>query len=259
MTALLNGVRHRHTVEVVLHLVSREFRLRYQRSTLGWLWSVGNPLARLLILSFIFTRVLPLDLPNYPVFLFIGLIGWTWFSSGVMSATKSAVDRRELLFRPGVSRTVIPLVSVLSDGISYLAALPILALFLLLTTGIPLTALLLPAVLLPMVAMTLGIGLVLCAANVYVRDVWIVVELVILLGFYVTPVFYAPENVPASQSWLLAINPMAWALDSQRRILLEGRLPQEDTFGALVVVAAVTLLAGFTVYRRSSASFVDEL
>ena len=253
------SAERRHTVEVVSHLVHREVRLRYQRSVLGWLWTIGNPLARLLILSFVFTRVLPLGVPNYAVFLFTGLIGWTWFASAVTSATSCAVDRRDLMVRPGVSRTVVPVVSVLSDGINYAAALPVLLVFLAVTSGIPATALLLPFVLAPMVALILGLGLALCVAHVYLRDVRLIVELVMLLGFYMTPVFYSPEIVPPAQSWLLALNPMAWALDSQRRVLVDGDLPDPETFGALVVVSTVVLLVGLRIYNRASATFVDEL
>lgn len=247
------------TSELVLHLVAREFRLRYQRSVLGWIWAVGNPLARLIIFSFVFTRLLPLDVPNYPVFLFVGLIGWAWFSSGVTSVTSSAVNRRELLFRPGVRRSVVPVVSILTDGLDYLAALPVLLVFLLFTGGIPATALLLPVVLAPMVLLALGIGLALCAANVYLRDVSILVDLVVLLGFYLTPVFYSREIVPPAQRWVVDINPVAWALDSQRAILVDGRLPDPVTFGALTACAAVALVVGFAIYNKASRNFIDEL
>ena len=259
MSALVLPARMRHTSELILHLVAREFRLRYQRSALGWIWAVGNPLARLLIFSFVFTRLLPLDVPNYPVFLFVGLIGWAWFSAGVTSVTASAVSRPELLFRPGVRRTVAPLVSILTDGLDYLAALPVLLVFLVFTTGIPATALLLPLVLAPMVMLALGLGLGLCAANVYLRDVRILVDLVVLLGFYVTPVFYSRELVPAGQRWVVDINPMAWALDSQRKILVDGTLPDATTFGALVLCSVVALAGGLAIYNRASRNFIDEL
>src|SRR5918992_5088836 len=110
------GGQARHTWDLVTHLVAREFRLRYRRALFGWLWAVGSPIARLAILTYVFTRVLPLDIPNYPVFVFTGLIAWAWFSSGVSSATSSVIDRRDLLFRPGLSRPAVPVVSVLNDG-----------------------------------------------------------------------------------------------------------------------------------------------
>ncbi len=258
MTALSAPGSRRHAVDVVVHLVAREFRIRYQRSALGWLWSIGQPLSRLLVLSFVFTRVLPLDVPNYPLFLFTGLIGWTWFSAAVASATTSAADRRELLLRPGLPRPVVPVVSVLTDGLDYLAALPVLAVFLVVAGEVHLTALALPLVLAPMVALALGVGFALCAANVYVRDVHLVTNLVLLLGFYVTPVFYSPAIVPPAYRWVAEVNPMAWALEAQRAVLIEGRWPGAS-FAALVLVSLVALVGGHLVYRRASRNFADEL
>lgn len=250
----------RHDVEVVLHLVAREFRLRYRRSVLGVLWSVLQPLARLAVLSFVFTRVLPLgDVEDYPVFLFTGLIGWAWFSSGVASATSSALDRRELLFRPGIGRTVVPVVSVLTDLIDYLVALPILLVVLAATTGLHATALLLPAILAVQLLVILGLGMALCAANVHLRDVRLVVDLALLLGFYVTPVFYRPDALPEGARALAALNPMAHLIEAQRAVLVEGALPGLLPSLALVVGGVATFAAGLAVYRRASATFVDEL
>ena len=179
-----------YSFDLVRHLVVREFHLRYRRSVFGWLWAIGQPLARLLVLSFVFTRIIDLDVPNYPVFLFTGLIAWSWFSQGVQSATTSVVDRRDLLHRPGVPRSVIPVVAVLSDGLDYIASLPVLAAFVLFSGGIPATALALPLFVIPQVLLTIGIGFALCSANVFVRDVKQVVVVAVLLGFYVTPILY---------------------------------------------------------------------
>src|SRR5262245_25922122 len=99
--AITKGRQRRYRRDVVTHLVGREFKLRYRKAVFGWLWSLVQPLARLLILWFIFSNVLGTDIENYPAFLFVGLITWGWFQSGLSSATASAVDRRDLLFRPG--------------------------------------------------------------------------------------------------------------------------------------------------------------
>ncbi|MGY1618339.1 ABC transporter permease [Geodermatophilus sp. SYSU D00691] len=250
----------RHSVDVVTHLVLREVHLRYRRSLLGWLWSVAQPLARFLVLAFVFTAVLPLDVPNYAVFLFAGLIGWTWFSAGVVSATSSAIERRDLLMRPGISRMLVPVISVLTDATDYLAALPVLAVILLISVGsIPVTWLLLPIVLIPMFLLTLGLGYALCAANVYLRDVRLVVGIATLLGFYVTPVFYLPEQVPEKFQWVVDLNPVAALLEVQRDVLVDGVVPP---FGQLLVtylVGALALLVGAVIYRRASRTFVDEL
>jgi lipopolysaccharide transport system permease protein len=251
--------QRQHARDLVVHLVAREFQLRYQRSFLGWFWSLIQPLFRFLILYFVFARVLQLDIPNYALYLFTGLLGWLWFSSGLTSATSSALDRRELLLRPGIPRAAVPVVSVLTDGLDYLAALPVLAVILLVMGELHATALLLPLVVLPMIALMLGLGFLLCAANVHVRDVRVLVDLAMLLGFYITPIFYARSVMPESLAWVVDYNPMAWALDSQRRVVIDGVLPSPDTFVPLVVLSLALLVVGYAVYDRASRTFVDQL
>jgi lipopolysaccharide transport system permease protein len=251
--------RRRYSWDLVTHLVGREFRLRYRRAVLGWLWAIGAPLARLVILTYVFTRVVPLGIENYAIFVFTGLIAWQWFSAGVTSACTSAVDRRDLLFRPGLPRTAVPIVSVLADGLDYLAAFPVLCVFLLLGDGIPITALALPLVLFVQFMLTLGLGFALCAGNVYVRDVHQFVKITTLLGWYMTPVFYEAKAVPQSYRFVLELNPMAQLLEAYRAILVEGRLPDARPFSILVVVCCVVFAVGYSIYRRFSPLFVDEL
>ncbi|MFN2489746.1 MAG: ABC transporter permease [Actinomycetota bacterium] len=253
------AARTRHAWDLVTHLVGREFRLRYRRAILGWLWSLGTPLARLTILTFVFTRILPLGIENYGVFVFTGLISWQWFSAGLSSATSSAIDRRDLLFRPGLSRTAVPIVSVLTDGLDYFSALPVLALFLVLGDGIPLTALALPVILAVQLMLTLGLGFALCSANVYLRDVHLFVDLATLLGWYITPIFYRPRFVPEGSEFILQLNPMAHLLKAYRAILMDGRLPELGPFLVLTAVCAAVLVIGYLIYRATSPVFIDEL
>jgi lipopolysaccharide transport system permease protein len=203
--------------------------------------------------------VLPLSIPNYPVFLFTGLLAWGWFSSAVGSATTSAIDRRELLLRPGLSRTVVPVVSVLTDLLDYLVALPVLLVVLVLTTGVPPTALLLPVVLAVQLLVILGFGFALCCANVYLRDVRLLVDLALLLGFYLTPVFYRPGTVPHAARLLVTLNPMAHLIEAQRDLLVGGHLPPLGSFALVTLVAIALFAGGLALYRRASATFVDEL
>jgi lipopolysaccharide transport system permease protein len=249
----------RYSWDLVTHLVGREFRLRYRQALLGWVWAVGSPLARLVVLTYVFTRVLPLEVDNYAVFVFTGLIGWQWFSGGISSATTSAVDRKDLLFRPGVPRAAVPVIGVLTDGLDYLAALPVLAIFLVLGDGVPLTALVLPLILMVQFFLTTGLGFVLCAANVYLRDINLFVGVATLLGWYVTPVFYPASTVPERFRILLQLNPMAHLLEAQRMVVIEGRLPDFDSFSILTIVSGMTFVAGYLIYRRWSPFFVDEL
>jgi homopolymeric O-antigen transport system permease protein len=251
--------RLRYSWDLVIHLVGREFRLRYRRAVLGWFWAIGSPLARLAILTYVFTRVLPLGIDNYPVFAFTGLIAWQWFAGGITSATTSAVDRRDLLFRPGLPRATVPIVSVLTDGLDYIAALPVLLIFLVVGDGIPLSALALPALLFVQFLLIVGLGFALCAANVYVRDVNLFVGLATLLGWYLTPVFYPASAVPENYRFVLELNPMAHLLAAYRAVLIEGHLPDSGSFLALTFTCSLVFIAGYLIYQRASPVFVDEL
>jgi len=251
--------RLRYSWDLVIHLVGREFRLRYRRAVLGWFWAIGSPLARLAILTYVFTRVLPLGIDNYPVFAFTGLIAWQWFAGGITSATTSAVDRRDLLFRPGLPRATVPIVSVLTDGLDYIAALPVLLIFLVVGDGIPLSALALPALLFVQFLLIVGLGFALCAANVYVRDVNLFVGLATLLGWYLTPVFYPASAVPENYRFVLELNPMAHLLAAYRAVLIEGHLPDLRSFLTVTFTCSLVFIAGYLIYQRASPVFVDEL
>jgi lipopolysaccharide transport system permease protein len=130
---------------------------------------------------------------------------------------------------------------------------------LLFTSGVPVTWLLLPLVLVPMFMLILGLGYAFCAANVYLRDVSIVVGIGTLLGFYVTPVFYAPDQVPEQFRWVVELNPVAVMLSLQRDVLVEGVLPPASDLLVTYAIGLAALLAGGAVYHRLSRTFVDEL
>lgn len=258
MTGSSSGTRR--TIELLAHLSAREFRIRYSSALLGWVWAIAPPFARLAVLGVVFTSVLPVGGEDYIASLAIGLLAWTWFASGVASATRSAADRRELLVQPGVPRQVVPLVSVLTDAFDYVVALPVLLLLVVVVAGgLPLTALLLPLPLLLLGALIAGLGMMASVADVRLRDARLAVDLVLAVGFYATPVFYELDAVPASVRPVLALNPVAHLIEAQRALLLDGVLPPLRT---TLVVTAVCLLvgaAGLVLHRRAAPTFLDSL
>ena len=263
MTATRIGTESRRSLwlhaGLVGHLVLREFRLRYTRSALGWIWSLIQPLARLAVFTFTFKVILNSSVKDFPEFFFSGLLTWTLFSAGLMSATLSPLTQRELMVKPGFSRFAVPLVALSVDLLDYLITLPILIAFLAIRGSAPsLTLLALPALVLLEIAFTIGVGYVLAAANTYMRDVRLIVELLLLLGFYVTPVFYERSSVPEGYRWLVDFNPVAKMIATQRGVF-RGTLP---TFGAAVsmtVVSMAALVIGVLVFRKAGPNLADEL
>lgn len=250
---------NRTDIHIVRHLVALEFRVRYSRSIIGWAWSFLQPVSRLVILSFIFTRAIPLDIENYAAFLFVGLVSWQWFSAGVSASTNSLVGQSGLLSRPGLHLAVLPTVAVLSAALDAFVALLILLGFLAFTTGIGASIMLLPVLIVLQFMMIVGIGALLCVANVYSRDVRLLVELALVLGFYLTPVFYKYQTLPDEVQQVVGLNPMTWMIGAQRAILIGGDTPAASTIALLFVVCCALFVGGVTVFHRTSHSVIDEL
>jgi lipopolysaccharide transport system permease protein len=220
---------------------------------------VLQPVSRLVILSFIFTRAIPLDIENYAAFLFVGLVSWQWFSSGVAASTNSLVSQSGLLSRPGLHLAVLPTVAVLSAALDAFVALLILLVFLMLTTGISASVVLLPVLIVLQFMLIVGVGALLCVANVYSRDVRLLVDLTLVLGFYLTPVFYKYQLLPEEVQQVVALNPMTWMIGAQRAVLIGGDVPASSTVAILVAVCCVLFIAGIVVFHRTSHSVIDEL
>src|SRR5437867_2821161 len=184
----------KHQIELITHLVRRDFTLRYKGSILGILWYLLLPLVQLIILVFVFNKVIPLNIASYPGFVFSGLLPWTWFSNSLTVAGTVFVTNKDLVRHPHFPPHVLVTVSTLSNFVLYLVSLPI-AFMLLFVFGQHLTPMvfLLPVVLLVEGTLIAGLSLMIATWNAFYRDVQQIVGVILPLLFYLTPVFYNPN------------------------------------------------------------------
>jgi len=265
-TAIAAGVLSRaHRVgyvrDLLLVLVSRDMKLRYKRSILGLLWTLLNPLAQLLTLSFMFRTVLPLNIPRYTSFLFCGLLVWTWFQASLSQATVTIVENAELIKRPGFPTAILPTVTVTSHLVHFLIALPVLWLFLVLDGSRVTSAMLaLPLVMALQFIWTLSLAYLMATFYVTFRDTQYLLGVVLQLLFYLTPVFYDASAIPARYQLLYGLNPMIHLLNAYRAILLRGELP-EPLWSLLVLglLAIGLLIFSYGHFTRVSYRFVEEV
>lgn len=249
----------RHLADLVLHLVRRELASAHRNTLLGWTWPLVRQLAQLAVLVFLFSKVLDLKIPDYPTFVFTGLIAWTWFATALTAAAYSVVSNAHFVTNPRFPTITLPFVAVAVPCFDVLMAMPVLLVLLGFEGRLGDTALLLPLLLVAQFAFTAGVALIVSALNVYLRDVQNVVGVLLLLLFYLTPVFYGLKNVPPQFHWLLRANPLTAFVNADRAALFDGRLP------ALVDVAIASgstiaaLGIGLALFRRLQPGFVDEL
>ena len=245
--------------DLLRELISRDMKLRYKRSLLGVIWSLASPLAQMLALTFTFRAVLPLGIPDYPVFVFCGLLAWNWFQTSLSQATVIITNNRELIRRPGFPAAVLPAVTVSTNLTHFLLELPVLFLFLLPSATLTGAVLTLPAVIALQFMLNLSLAYLVATFNVTFRDTQHLVTLGILLLFYLTPVFYDQNAVPANYRAIYDLNPMVHLIDTYRAILLRGELPNPRVLLSLGTMSVVLLWLGHTVFVRASHRFVDEL
>jgi lipopolysaccharide transport system permease protein len=246
--------------DLLRELVVRDMKLRYKRSILGIVWSLLNPLIQMLVFIFVFRNVLPLDIPNYPSFVFTGVLAWSWFQAALFLATGAITDNRGLIRRPGFPTAILPVVTVTTNLIHFLLALPVSLLFLVLGGGRLTSAILtLPLVIMLQFLLILGLGYLVATIHVTFRDTQHLLGVFLMLLFYLTPVFYDASIIPERYQTLYRLNPMFHLIAAYRTVLIDGSLPDLPSLLAVGVAAGVLLWLGHTVFTRASYRFVEEL
>jgi lipopolysaccharide transport system permease protein len=258
--ASLPSLRLTYIRDLLFTLVGRDMKLRYKRSILGIAWSLLTPLAQLGVFYLTFDVLLPLNIPNYPAFLFSGLLVWNWFQGSLYQATSVIVDNRDLIKRPGFPAAILPVVTVASNLIHFLLALPILFVFLLLGgTGLQSAVIALPLVIALQFVLTLSLAYFTATFYVTFRDTQHLLGVLLNLLFFLTPIFYKSSDLPEQYQAFYRLNPMVHLIEAYRVILLSGGLPNGIDLLALTFTAIAVLALGYYVFRKASGHFVDHL
>jgi lipopolysaccharide transport system permease protein len=256
----LNGRRMIYLRDLLHELVARDIKARYEGAVLGIAWSVMNPLLLLLVFHFLFRYVLTLDIPRYSSFTFSAILVWTWFQMSVFQSAGTITSNRELVKSPGFPPAILPAVTVTTNLIHFVLALPVLMLFLLIDgTGLRLTILALPIVMGLQFVLTLSLAYLVATANVIFRDTQHLLGVLLQLLFFLCPIFYDPNAVPARYQPMYRLNPMVHLIDAYRAVLLRNTLPDLLPLAAIAVLAAALLYVGIRSFMQASHRFVEEL
>ncbi len=249
-----------HIRDLLYELVSRDMKLRYKRSVLGVLWSLLNPLAHLLVFTFLFRRVIPLDIPNYPLFAFTGVVAWTWFSSSLSGATISVSTSREFVHRPAFPVAILPAVSIFSNLVHYLIALTLLLIVLVIDGHqLSVTVLSLPLIIVLQFFWTLALAYFFAPLNVWFRDTAQALALALNLGMFLTPIYYRAQSVPETFQTLYRTNPMLHLVEAYRAAIIHGEWPSASPLILLAGATSLLLWLGHRVFIRASYRFPEEL
>jgi lipopolysaccharide transport system permease protein len=247
-------------------LVARDLKARYRGSVLGFFWSFVNPLLLLLIYNFVFTKVLvglhSKEMEPYALFMFCGILPWTWFSSSLLESSNTLIAGGNLIKKVLFPAEVLPIVTVLANMVHFFFGLPILVFFLIYYQRPvdPLELLWFPAIVLVQLVLTTGLALLLSAMTVHFRDLKDLIGNVLTLWFFATPIIYPMLEAPQNIRWWLNLNPMTHIMISYQEVLFfpgpHGHWRWLVTLGAASVVV---FLVGYFVFDRLRDSFAEEV
>jgi len=248
--------------EAVRNLVARDLKVRYSNSVLGIVWSLFSPLLMTLVYYVVFTYLVPSGIQKFPVYIMVGLMPWTYFTSSLIGSTLAISGNGHLINRVYFPREVLPLASLLANGVNFLISLVLLfAVIAVFQIPLGISLIWLPVIVLIQTAFSFGLGLLLAAVNVYFRDTQQLVDVGILAWFFVTPIIYSIDLIHNNTLKLVLqiVNPMAGLVIAYRHVLYSGDWPQLGLLAITTLEAVLILVVGAFVFRRLSPAFAEEV
>jgi len=252
--------------ELLRTLVSKETRSRYKGSVLGFAWNFAIPLLQLLVFWVLFGIIVKVPPPgDYPfaIFLFTGLLPWNFLANSLTGGAMSIVGNSNLVKKIYFPLQVLPLTSVLSQFVSLLLGMIVLAgVVLVFGVGLSWHLLLLPVPFLLQLLFTGGLAYLFACANVFYRDIEHILGIVVMAWMYVTPVLYPVSLVAGKAAWAntaVHLNPMTGIITAYQSLVLDHHTPDWAWLGYSAVVAVLIFLVGFSVFNHFKFRFEEEV
>lgn len=269
---LYNRIFSKQNRALLSELVRTDFKLRYQGSVLGYAWSLLRPLFMFAILYVVFVIAFPLGkgIPHYPVYLFMGIVLWSFFAEMTQQSLGSIVGRGDLIRKIHIPRWTIVFSSSIAALINLGLNLIVLAVFMVLNdvTIMP-TIILFPFIILEIYAFALGLSLFLSAAFVKFRDITYIWEVILQAGFYITPILYPlNDKIDITFQKLILLNPMAQSIQAARysvishdpSIVTTASVFDSGWYSLIpILIVVLTLIGGALYFRSQSPSFAENM
>lgn len=239
-------------------LVSRDIKLKYRRSFLGYVWSILNPLLTMVIMVIVFSNMFKSDIQNFPVYLIIGQTLFTFMSESTNQAITSITGNAALLKKTYVPKYVFTVSKVTSSFVNMLFSLGALVVVFVVCRVVPnVYYLFIPIILLQEYLFCLGLGMLLAQGSVFFRDIQYIYNAIITAWMYLTPMFYPIEMLPETlRKLVVTFNPMYFYMTQFRQIVLNGQMPDVYLIAAGSGAAVLMLVIGIWAFLRTQDKFI---
>jgi lipopolysaccharide transport system permease protein len=242
-------------------LVVKDIKMRHKQTAMGVVWVIFQPLLSMVIFTFIFGVIIKIPSDNlpYPLFVFLGLIFWNFFSTSVTAASGSLVGNESLIKKVYFPRLIVPLTAIATNLLDFLISTVFLVLLCIIYGIAPHPAIILfyPVLTFIVLVMCVGLGFFLSALNVRYRDVRQILPFFIQILIFLTPVFYSTGLISLNRQWILSINPLTTVI-SITRSLFVGNI-QINYINLLIssFSALISLIVGYWYFKKTEKYFAD--
>jgi ABC-type polysaccharide/polyol phosphate export permease len=246
-----------HWINLVLLLIKRDLKVRYRGSFLGYVWSMLNPLFMMAILSFVFSHAMRVKMEFYPIYILSGILVWNFFAQSANNGVRAFIDNASLLKKVRIPSWVFPTAIIGSASVHMAFALvPYLVIAQVIGFQFSWGMVQLPAILLLFFIFTEGVVLVISSLNVFFRDLGHVLEPLLQLVFYGTPIIYPISVIPENFRFIIELNPMTHFMEGFRSSLYISPFLGWSDWLLLAGVAGGALGMGLFIYHKSRDRFL---
>lgn len=245
--------------DLIKELVSRDLKLKYRRSFLGYVWSVLNPLLVMIILAVVFSEILPKKIEHYPVYLFTGRMLFDFLKSSTNSAMKSVTGNASLLKKVYMPKYIFTLAKVTSCMVDMVLSMGALLIVMIATRAkFSFYILLSPLVIVQLYIFCCGLGFFLAQLNVFFRDIQYIYNAVLTAWLYMTPIIYSVDTLkqPALVFIIKVLNPLYYYVAQFRDLIYYCRFPGPRVFWGGWLIAFLSLIIGVWSFQRSKDKFI---
>jgi len=256
------GEETKYYLDFLFLMTKKEIKARYKRAKIGFLWAFINPLLQMLVMGFVFQFFVPVEVDNYFLFIFVSLLPWNFFSETVSKATNVFVDQRALIAKAKFPKEILLLSVVFANLFHTLIAFFLLLLFILIFQSAFLSNFSffgLTAVFSYLLFFTIGFSFLTATLNVKNRDTAFVVKFLLMLWFYLTPIVYLLDFIPAKLRLFFQLNPLTGIVEVFRSLFLGFQLTDFKMFLIVFVSSSVFSYLFFLFFKSREKSFDDYL
>jgi ABC-type polysaccharide/polyol phosphate export permease len=252
--------RQYQNLRILRELVKSDFKLRYQNSYLGYIWTLIKPLLLFGVIYLVFSVFMQSPIPNYPVYLLLGIIIWNFFAEATLIGMNTFLAKRDLIIKIYFSRATLVFASTVSSLITLLLNLVVFFVFIIVARiPVHIEALFFVLYVVELYLVATGMTFILASLYIHFRDLQHIWEVLLQIGFWLTPIIYPITIVPVLYHRYIFLNPLARIIEYSRDIFIRHHIPDLNLNLVLLLMSLVIFVGGYAIFRTQAPRIAEKI